>query len=255
MLFTVGSTLCSLAPATSWLVVFRMLHAAGGSMLTPVAMATLTHTFPQPRQRARAIGAWGGVGGLSMAGGPVLGGLLVQSGGWRSLFWVNVPIGLAALVLTTLYVPESRAARPRRPDPVGQVLATVLLRALTYAVIEAPALGWTSPLIVVCLMAAAGGAGLARTVREPARRTAGRPTALPQRAFSGATATALCAFTTLGGFLFANALYLQQELGLSAGRRAAPASHGVPAPFRANRRQPRATRPTAVVMPQSTDTG
>lgn len=117
MLFTVGSTLCSLAPTTDWLVAFRTVQAAGGSMLTPVAMAILTHAFPHPRERARAIGTWGAVVGLSMAAGPVLGGLLVQSAGWRSVFWVNVPIGLAALMLTTLHIHESRAPHPRRPDP------------------------------------------------------------------------------------------------------------------------------------------
>src|SRR6476469_8429990 len=102
--FTVGSLLCSLAPGLGWLVAFRMIQAVGGSMLNPVAMSIITNTFTDPAERARAIGAWGGVVGISMAAGPLIGGLLVQSVGWRSIFWLNVPVGLAALVLTARYV-------------------------------------------------------------------------------------------------------------------------------------------------------
>ncbi|MFI8280725.1 MFS transporter [Streptomyces sp. NPDC085929] len=215
MLFTVGSTLCSFAPTTAWLVAFRAVQAAGGSMLTPVAMAILTHAFPHPRERARAIGTWGTVVGLSMAAGPVLGGLLVQWAGWRSVFWVNVPIGLAALLLTTLHIPESRAPHPRRPDPVGQILVTVLLGTLTYALIEAPGAGWTSPPVVAGLIAAAG--ALAWLVPYESRRDEPLidPRLFRSAPFSGATATAVFAFAALSGFLFANTLYLQGDLGLS----------------------------------------
>ncbi|MFF1640438.1 DHA2 family efflux MFS transporter permease subunit [Streptomyces sp. NPDC058246] len=215
VLFTGASALCGLAPSTGWLVLFRMVQAVGGSMLTPVAMAILANTFPDPRERARVIGVWGGVVGVSMAAGPVLGGALVQSVGWRSVFCLNVPIGLAALVLTALFVPESRATRARRADPVGQVLVVVLLGALTYAIIEAPGAGWTSPLIVVCLIAAAGALG--GLVPYEIRRAEPLidPRLFRSASFSGATLTAVFAFAALAGFLFANALYLQGELGLS----------------------------------------
>lgn len=109
VIFTGASALCSIAPSLEWLVVFRMLQAIGGSMLNPVAMSIITNVFTDPRERARAIGAWGGVVGISMAAGPILGGALVETVGWRSVFWINLPIGLLALVLTALYVPESRA--------------------------------------------------------------------------------------------------------------------------------------------------
>jgi EmrB/QacA subfamily drug resistance transporter len=216
VLFTAGSALCSLAPTTGWLVAFRTVQAVGGSMLTPVAMAILANTFTEPRERARAIGVWGGVVGLSMAAGPVLGGLLVESAGWRSVFWLNVPIGLAALALTALFVPESRAPRARRADPVGQLLVIVLLGALTYAIIEAPGMGWTAPPIVACLIVAAG--ALAAFVPYENRRAEPliEPRLFRSAPFSGATATAVFAFAALGGFLFANTLYLQGELGLSA---------------------------------------
>ncbi len=113
--FTLGSLLCSVAPGLGWLVAFRMIQAVGGSMLNPVAMSIITNTFLNPAERARAIGVWGGVVGLSMALGPVLGGVLTETVGWRGIFWVNIPVGLAALVLTARYVPESRAPRPAGP--------------------------------------------------------------------------------------------------------------------------------------------
>src|SRR5271168_5118927 len=90
--FSLGSLLCSLAPTTGALVGFRMLQAVGGSMLNPVAMSIIVNTFTDPRERARAIGVWGAVVGVSMAAGPVIGGVLVDHIGWRSIFWVNVPI-------------------------------------------------------------------------------------------------------------------------------------------------------------------
>jgi EmrB/QacA subfamily drug resistance transporter len=209
VLFTAGSMLCSLAPSLGWLIVFRMVQAVGGSMLNPVAMSIITNTFTDPRERARAIGAWGGVVGISMAAGPIVGGLLVQSVGWRSIFWINVPVGLAALVLTTLFVPESRAPRPRRVDPLGQLLVIALLGTLTYAIIEAPDRGWDSPLIMGC--AAAAVAALAALVGYESRRA--EPLIelrfFRSAPFSGATVIAVCGFAALSGFLFLNTLYLQ----------------------------------------------
>lgn len=216
VLFTAGSVLCSLAPSLSWLVVFRMVQAVGGSMLNPVAMSIITNTFTDPRERARAIGVWGGVVGVSMAAGPVLGGLLVQTVGWRSIFWINLPVGLLALALTARYVPESRAPKPRRVDPVGQLFVIALLGSLTYAIIEAPDAGWTSALILGCLAVAIG--SLAGLLSYERRRVdplieLGFFRSAP---FSGATVIAVSAFAALGGFLFLNTLYLQNTRGLSA---------------------------------------
>src|SRR4051794_24799282 len=166
--FTLGSLLCSLAPSTSALVVFRMVQAIGGSMLNPVAMSIIVNTFTDPRERAQAVGVWGAVFGLSMALGPVVGGALVSALDWRAIFWVNVPVGLAAIVLALRFLPESRAERPRRFDPVGQGLVIVLLSGLTFAIIEAPGRGWTSPAIVGALTAA--GVALAGLLRYEPRR-------------------------------------------------------------------------------------
>src|SRR4051794_23354502 len=167
-LFTFGSLLCSVSPNTGTLIGSRMIQAVGGSMLNPVAMSIIRNTFTDARERAQAIGIWGGVIGLSMALGPVLGGALVEGIGWRSIFWVNIPVGLAAIVMTARYVPESRAPHARRPDPLGQVLVFVFLACLTYAIIEGPSAGWTSvQTLGLFTIAALGLAGL--VVHEPRR--------------------------------------------------------------------------------------
>ncbi|MFJ6383665.1 MFS transporter [Kitasatospora sp. NPDC092039] len=214
VVFSAASLLCSLAPSLGWLIAARMLQAVGGSMLNPVAMSIISNTFTDSRQRARAIGVWSGVVGISMAAGPIIGGALVESAGWRAIFWINVPIGLAALFLTTRYVPESRAARARRVDPVGQLLVVVLLAALTCAIIESPERGWTSPLVLGCT-AAALGALLGLLWYEPRRTDPLIDLRFFRSApFSGATVTAVAAFAGLGGFLFLSSLYLQDVRGL-----------------------------------------
>lgn len=214
VIFTAGSLLCSLAPNLELLVVFRMVQAVGGSMLNPVAMSIITNTFTDPRERARAIGAWGAVVGISMAAGPLAGGLLVESVGWRSIFWVNLPVGLAALLLTLRFVPESRAPRPRRPDPVGQVLVIALFGSLTYAIIEAPDASLTE---VLPFAAVAVAALLALLIYEPRRAEPLIDLRFFHSApFSGATGIAVSAFAALGGFLFLSTLYLQNVRGLDA---------------------------------------
>src|SRR3954464_12842913 len=124
--FSLASLLCSLAANVELLVGFRVLQAVGGSMLNPVAMSIIANTFTDPRERAQAVGIWGAVFGISMALGPVVGGTVVSAVGWRSIFWINLPVGLAAILLTLRFVPESRAPRPRRVDPLGQALVIVL---------------------------------------------------------------------------------------------------------------------------------
>ncbi|HXW44296.1 MAG TPA: DHA2 family efflux MFS transporter permease subunit [Streptosporangiaceae bacterium] len=214
-LFTLGSLLCSLAPGLGWLVAFRMVQAVGGSMLNPVAMSIITNTFIHPGERARAIGIWGGVVGLSMALGPLAGGLLVESVGWRGIFWVNIPVGIAAIVLTALFVPESKAARARRLDPVGQALVIVLLASLVYGLIEGPGRGWASPEILSCFVLSAA-ALVALIAYEPRREEPLIDVRFFRSApFSGAVAIAICAFAALGGFLLVNTLYLQDVRGYS----------------------------------------
>jgi EmrB/QacA subfamily drug resistance transporter len=215
-IFGLGSLLCSLAPGLGALIAFRMLQAVGGSMLNPVAMSIITNVFTDPRERARAIGVWGAVVGGSLAVGPVLGGVLVDGVGWRSIFWVNVPVVIAALVLTKLFVPESRAPRPRRFDPVGQVLVLLVLASVTFGIIEGPDRGWTSPLILGCFAVTA----LALVGLLLYERRRDEPLieirffrSVP---FSSAALIAVCGFAGLAGFLLLNTLYLQEVRGYSA---------------------------------------
>jgi EmrB/QacA subfamily drug resistance transporter len=215
-LFTLGSLACSLAPALGWLVAFRALQALGGSMLNPVAMSIITNTFTDPAERARAIGLWGAVFGISLALGPVVGGALVTSVGWRGIFWVNIPVGVAAIILTALFVPESRAPRARRLDPVAQILIVVLLASLTYGIIEGPNAGWASARILTCFGLAAA-ALISLIAYEPRRDEPLIDLRFFRSApFSGATVIAICAFAALGGLLFLNTLYLQDVRGYSA---------------------------------------
>ncbi|WP_307163210.1 MFS transporter [Streptomyces rishiriensis] len=214
VVFTLGSLLCSLAPNLELLVAARMVQAVGGSMLNPVAMSIITNTFTDPRERARAIGVWGAVVGISMAAGPLLGGLLVESVGWRSIFWINLPIGAVALLATLRFVPESRAPKARRADPVGQLLVIALFGPLTYAIIEVPEAGaaTSGPFFAVALAALIGLLWYEPRRSEPLvdlRFFRSVP-------FSGATVVAVGAFAALGGFLFLSTLYLQNVRGLDA---------------------------------------
>jgi EmrB/QacA subfamily drug resistance transporter len=213
--FSVASLLCSVAPTVELLVAFRILQGVGASMMNPVAMSIVTNTFTEPRQRAQAVGVWGAVFGISMALGPIVGGTLVSAIGWRSLFWINIPVLLAAIVLTLRFIPESRAPRPRRFDPVGQALVIVLLAGLTFGIIEAPRWGWSSPGILAAFSAAAG--ALAAVLLYEPRRS---DPLLDLRffrsiPFASAIVISVAAHIALGGFLFLNTLYLQEARGLS----------------------------------------
>ena len=214
--FSLGSLLCSLAPSLGWLIAFRGLQAVGGSMLNPVAMSIIANTFTDRAGRAKAIGMWGSVAGLSLASGPVLGGLLVSGIGWRSIFWINVPVGLIAIALTQRFVPESRAEQPRRLDPPGQLVVIALLGCLTAGIIEGPRSGWGSAPIVA-LFAVAVLAAIVLVVLESRRREPLVDMRYFRSApFSGAALIGVVALATLGGFLFLNTLYLQDVRGYSA---------------------------------------
>ena len=215
VIFTAGSLLCSLAPDLGALVAFRMVQAVGGSMLNPVAMSIITNTFTDPRERAQAIGVWGAVVGLSMALGPVVGGLLVSGIGWSAIFWINVPIGIVAIVLSLRYVPESRSSVSRRVDVLGQVLVIVIMASLTYGIIEAPDRGWTSPVILVALALAAVALGTFVTWERRTDEPLLNVRFFRSFPFTAATLSAVAAFGSLGGFLFLNTLYLQDARGLS----------------------------------------
>jgi len=218
LVFSVGSLLCSVAPSARVLVAARVLQAVGGSMLNPVAMSIIVNTFLDPKQRARAVGIWGAAFGVAMAAGPLLGGVLVESVGWRSIFWVNIPLGVVALGLTARFVRESRAERPRRFDFFAQGLVITALFALTSAVIDGRRAGWTSwPIALGFALAIASVVGLVAWEsrhREPLLD----PRFFRSLPFAAATLVAVLAFAAFSGFLFLNSLYLQEARGMSASR-------------------------------------
>src|SRR3954464_1892500 len=215
VLFGAGSLLCSIAPTTGWLIGFRALQAIGGAMLNPVAMSMIPNVSPERAERAKAIGVWGSVIGLSMALGPLLGGLLVDTVGWRSVFWLNVPVAVAGVVLTGRFAPESRAPRARRFDPAGQLSMIVLLAGVTFGIIEGPGLGWGSPLIVGSFAAAAAALVVLLVVESRRADPLLDPRFFASIPFSAATLIAVAAFAAFAGFLFLNALYLQDVRGYS----------------------------------------
>ena len=214
--FALGSLFCSLAPNIEVLIIARMVQAVGGSMLNPVAMSIITQVFTGRVERARAIGVWGGVVGISMALGPIVGGALIEFVDWRAVFWINLPICAAALVLTAIFVPESRSLTMRDVDPVGQGLGMAFLFGIVYVLIEAPVRGWTDARIVA--VAAVALAAFVAFLRYESRR---RDPFIDLRffrsiPFASATVIAICAFASWGAFLLMMSLYLQNERGFSA---------------------------------------
>ncbi|MFE0337987.1 MFS transporter, partial [Streptomyces sp. NPDC058955] len=227
--FGVASLLCALAPSVGVLVAARAVQGVGASMLSPVALAIVVNAMPDPKERAQAIGVWASVFGLSMAAGPVTGGALLAALDWRALFWINAPVIAAALLLSAVFVPESRAPRPRRLDPPGQILLTVVLAVVVGVLIEGPRVGWTSPAALAGYAAAA--LATAAFVRVESRR----PEPLmdlrlfTRPVFSGAVVGAVAVFVALSVTLLLNTLYLQHTRGwtpLAAGLATLPLAAG-----------------------------
>jgi MFS family permease len=129
-LFGVASVACALAPSVGVLTAARVAQGVGGSMLSPVALAIVVNVITDPKERAQAIGVYGSVFGLSMAVGPLTGGALIEGFGWRAVFWLNLPVVAAVLLLTVPFVPESRAPRPRRLDAPGSCCSSYSSRGL-----------------------------------------------------------------------------------------------------------------------------
>ncbi len=211
--FSAGALLCSLAPSIGWLIGFRILQAAGGTALTPTSLSIVANIYPDPRERARAIGIWGVSSGLGLAMGPIVGGAITDWMGWRAVFAANAIAGLVALAVALRVVPRSRSAVARGFDAPGQVLAAVLLGSLTYALIEAPRYGFGSPRIIGLLVAdvilAAVFAAVETHVAEPLLDLR----VFRDRQFSGAIFITVSTFFAFSGFIYFTALYLQQVRG------------------------------------------
>ncbi len=214
-LFTAGSLVCGLAPDETVLIVGRALTGLGAALALPTSLALLTVAYPDSKERVRAIGVWASCYGVAMAIGPTLGGFLVDVSGWRSIFFLIIPI--CALTLTLGFgIPESSNARGRHLDLFGQALAVLALGSLCFTAIEGAHLGWTSPLVlgatVVFVLA------LPALIRLEARSIGGLvPLDLfRNRMFSASLAIASCMTFGMYAMLFLTPLYLQAVRGASA---------------------------------------
>ena len=153
-IFTLASALCGLSQSTTQLIAARAFQGVGAALLMPGTLSIITVTFP-PHERAKAIGLWAGVSGLALALGPTVGGLMVEHLGWQSVFFLNVPIGIIALLTASRTVRESVSEVTRELDIPGLLLGSGALFCATYALIEANAKVWSDPLIVSTLAASA----------------------------------------------------------------------------------------------------
>jgi EmrB/QacA subfamily drug resistance transporter len=208
-LFGLGSLGCALAPGPDALIAVRVLQACGTALLQPSALSTITSTISDPRQRARAIGTWAGVFGLAAAVGPLVGGLLIDTAGWRWIFLINLPV-VAAALLFSLRLPETRGTAPRPLDFPGISLAALAVFGLTYLLIEGSHAGYTAPApLSAGILACLGATGF--VLAERRREYPLFPLSLLRhRGFTAATGIAVLAFAILAGFLFGSSLYWQQ---------------------------------------------
>lgn len=230
VVFTIGSGVCGAAPTLGWLIAGRIAQGVGGAALSPGSLSVLVSAFDTPRERTQAIGVWSAVSGIALAAGPLLGGLLIQVASWHAIFFVNLPIGVVALALGVIVLQESRNPDARRIDAPGQLLAIGALTALTYALIEGQADGWTSPLIFA-LFGASAVFLLAFLFVEARSAEPLLPLSLFKSAiFSTANFAALVVGFALLGTVFFVAQYFQEVQGytaLESGVRTLPNTIGI----------------------------
>jgi DHA2 family methylenomycin A resistance protein-like MFS transporter len=222
--FGAGSLACGAAPTTTVLVGARVVQGVGAAFLLPGTLAIITHAFPEPREQARAIGAWAAVGSIALPAGPLLGGALIEAVGWRGVFLVNLPIVAVAFAVAVQVIRESADPGGRRLDLAGTGLGAVLLAAITFAFVEA---GHASIGLEVMLAAAVALAALTAFVAvERASPDPMLPLELFRRkTFSAANAVAGAMNLGTLGMLFLLSLYLQavqQRSALAAGAAAVP---------------------------------
>ena len=215
--FTASSLAGGLAASDTFLIVMRGIQGLGAALVLPAALSIVTNMFAEGAERNKALGIWGGVGALGGTVGLLAGGLLTTYAGWRYIFFFNVPIGVAALVLVPRMVPESRSGSgPRRYDALGAVSVTAALLVLVYAISQAPQVGWTAARTVGMLAA-----GVALFVLFLVVETRVSAPLLPLRLFrlgsvAGSNAVGFLLGTSFLTFVFVGTLYMQQVLGFSA---------------------------------------
>jgi len=216
VVFTFASLFCGLATSAGWLIGARVVQGAGSALMNPATLSIITATFP-PRQRGMAIGIWAGVSAMALAIGPLAGGLITQHIGWSWIFFINVPIGILAIIVTRLVVDESRdTSENQRLDLPGLLTSGIGLFALTFALIEANSYGWTDPLILA-LFATTVIAIAAFIVLEMRQRAPMLDLNLFRNStFAGANTVMLLVGLAMFGVFFYNSLFIQNVLGFSA---------------------------------------
>jgi EmrB/QacA subfamily drug resistance transporter len=216
-LFTAASLLCGLAWTPAALLAARAVQGVGAAIMTPTALSIISTTFPEGPERNKALGIWGSLGGLGATAGWLIGGPLVDGPGWGWIFFINIPIGMAALALSHVLLCESRAAqRQRSYDPAGALTITGALVLLVYALVEAPDVGWGDAQTILLV---AGSAVLlaAFALIESRHRAPLVPLrVLRSRTLVGANLVMLLFGTVAFGMPFILTLYAQQVLGYSA---------------------------------------
>ena len=211
-LFTVASLLCAVSPSVQFLIGARLLQGVGGALLTPGSLAIIEASF-RPGDRARAIGAWSGLGGVATALGPLLGGYLIGAISWRAIFVINLPIGIFVALAATRHVPESSdPTATGRIDLRGAALAALGLAGTTYALIEAPGKGASAAILVT------GVGGILALVAFFAGERSNPNPMLPleifrSRQFSAANGVTFVVYAALGGFFFLLVSFLQISMG------------------------------------------
>jgi EmrB/QacA subfamily drug resistance transporter len=216
LIFTVASLFCGLATSAGWLIGARVLQGAGSALMNPATLSIVTATFP-PRQRGMAIGIWAGVAAMALAIGPLAGGLITQHLGWNWIFFINVPVGILAIIVTRLVVDESRdTSADQRLDLPGLLSSGIGLFALTYGLIEANDFGWTSARIL-SLFAVAVVALVVFVLLELRQRSPMLDLSLFKNGtFAGANSVMLLVGLAMFGVFFYNSLFIQNVLGYSA---------------------------------------
>jgi DHA2 family methylenomycin A resistance protein-like MFS transporter len=215
-IFTAASVACALAPDAAILIAARCVQGLAAAILVPNSLALLSHAYVDERARGRAVGVWAAGASLALTAGPLIGGGLITLIGWRSIFFVNLPIGLAGLWLTWRFAGETTRSAQREIDLPGQIAAIAALGTLAGAIIEGGSLGWKNPFVIAGFVASALFATL--FVRREAR--APQPM-LPlslfrNRVFASASLVGLLVNVAIYGLIFVLSLYFQQVNGLSA---------------------------------------
>ena len=208
--FVAASMACGAAPSLPILIIARAIQGIGASILVPCSLTLLNHTYQEPGARARAVGIWAGVAAVALAGGPVVGGALIAGVGWRAIFFINLPLGLIGILLTTRYAAETTQTRDRPLDLTGQATAVVAIAALAAAMIEGGAVGWLNALVLAGfgIFALAGTAFIAIEARKSSPML---PLAFFRRpAFTAASLIGLLINLAFYGLIFDLSLYLQQ---------------------------------------------